>query len=96
MAGVAEIPKFEEMVAAVSRFISEVSEACNEMAAAGNECVEQCDNDEPSTKSNAKLTNCIKKFNESLETAEQVKKGLQQELERLYEIKRMSDELDYD
>ena len=95
MASHAEIQKFEEMIAAVSKFIGEVSEACNEMEAVGNQCVAQCDNDEPSTKANDKLSKCIKKFHELLETAQRVQAALQHELERLLEIQRMANEMDY-
>ena len=91
MASVAEIPRFEEMIESVAKFIVEVSEACNQLTVAGKECVENCDNDVPSTKSNEKLTGCVKKFNEALETAQRVKDGLQYELERLREIIRRSE-----
>ena len=94
MASVAEIPRFEAMIEAVGKFIAEVSEACNELTAAGKDCVEQCDNDVPSTKSNEKLTRCVKEFHESLETAGKVKEGLQYELERLYELLRKANEFD--
>jgi DNA repair ATPase RecN len=94
MASYAEVQKYEDMIEAVGKFIGEVSEACNEMEAAGKDCVEQCDNDVPSTKSNEKLTDCIKKFHESVETARNVKAGLQHELERLREILRRADDFD--
>ena len=93
MAGVAEIPRFEEMIEAVGRFMSEVSEACVELAAAGKDCAEQCDNDVPSTKSNEKLTSCVAKFQEALEDAGRIRQGLQQELERLRDILRRANRL---
>jgi len=92
MASVAEISRFEEMIEAVGKFISEVSEACIELTAAGNDCVAECDNDVPSTKSNEKLTSCVQKFQESLETARKIREGLQYELERLREILRRANE----
>ena len=86
MANIADVKKFEEMIEAVSKFMKEVSEASNEMSAAGNQCAEQCDNDVPSTRANAKLSECVKKLNESLEEAQKVRIDLQRELEHLQAI----------
>ena len=94
MASIADVKKFEEMIAAVEKFVKEVSEASNEMSAGGNQCVEQCDNDVPSTKANAKLSECVKKLNESLEEAQKVRNGLQRELEHLQTILKTADDFD--
>ena len=94
MASHAEVRSFEEMIAAVSKFISEVSESCSQMLAVGNQCVTQCDGDVPSTKANTKLKGCVAKFAGSLETAQKIKEGLERELEKLHEILRTSSEMD--
>jgi len=96
MANEAKTENYEEMIAAVSKFISDVSEASSEMTAAGNQCVEQCDNDEPSTKANAKLNNCVRKLDDSLETARKIQEALQKELEQIYETLRAAEELESD
>ena len=86
MANIADVRKFEEMIDAVRKFIKEVSEASNEMSVAGSQCTEQCDNDVPSTQANAKLSECVKKLNGSLEKAQKVQTGLQRELDNLHAI----------
>ena len=96
MASTADIPKYEEMINAIGRFISQVNEASSEMGVAGNECVENCGNDNASTASNAKLIECISKFNESTETAGRVQAALQEQLEQLYELQRIEREIDSD
>jgi DNA repair ATPase RecN len=89
MADLAVIPNYEAMVEALGRFIGGVSESCNEMEQAGKECVENCDADEASTKSNNKLSNCITRYRETLETAQNVKAAIQEELEELYRLRDM-------
>jgi len=96
MASTADIPKYEEMIAAIGSFNSEVSEASTEMSTAGSECVENCGNDSASTTSNAKLSECISKFSEAIETAKKVQAALQVELERLYELQRIENEINSD
>ena len=86
MSSIADVKKFEEMIEAVNKFIKEVSKASNEMSASGSQCVEQCDNDVPSTRAHAKLLECVKKLNGSLEEAQKVRSGLQRELEHLQAI----------
>ena len=94
MADLAVIPNYEAMVESLGKFIGEVSESCNEMESAGKECVENCDADEASTKSNNKLGGCITKYRETLETAQNVKAGIQEELEELYRIRDMINNMD--
>ena len=93
MATHAKVHSFEEMISAVGKFISEVSEACNNMQAAGNQYAIQCDNDVPSTKANEKLGKCVNKFNESLETAQKIKEGLERELEKLLELMKVASDM---
>ena len=80
----AEIEKYQEMIDATSTFIREVSEACSEMSAAGQQCMQECD-DIPSQKANEKLSSCLTRFEGSLEMAGKVIEGLQREMERLTE-----------
>jgi DNA repair ATPase RecN len=87
MADVAVIPNYEAMVESLGRFISSVSDSCNEMESAGKECVENCDADEASTKSNNRLGNCISRYRGILETAQNVKTAIQMELEDLYRLR---------
>ena len=96
MASHAELAKYEEMIAAVGKFITEISEACNQMTAVGKQCAEQCDNDVPSTKSNEKLASCVKKFEGSLEAAESTKAGLIAKAEQIREILAQAAEFDSD
>jgi len=96
MGSTADIPKYEEMIEAISRFVRDVDGAGSEMGSAGNECVENCNNDSASTKSNEKLKECISRLQESTEIAGQIQSALQEELERLYELRRIESEIDSD
>ena len=96
MASTADIPKYEEMIAAIGKFIGEVDEASAEMAAAGSECVENCGNDSASTTSNAKLAEHIGKFSEATEAAGRVQAALQEQLEELYELQKIENEINSD
>ena len=90
MADTAVIANFEDMIAAVDKFIGEIGEACNLMEVAGNECVENCDNDTPSINCNSKLAECLAKFRESIDEAVEIRKGLQNHVDALEDIIRKS------
>lgn len=77
--------KYESMISALSTFITQVSEACDDMEDAGKQCVENMDGDEASTRSNDKLAGCIAKYRETLEEAQGLINKMQQELENARE-----------
>ena len=85
MASYAELSKYEEMITAVGKFITEITNACNQMVAVGKQCAIQCDNDVPSTKAVEKLESCVKKFDRSIEAAKGIKTGLEQVAEEIRE-----------
>ncbi len=77
----ADEQSYEEMIGSLQAFMSAVSEACGDMEAAGNDCVDNTDNDPAAEKSNARLQQCTARIRGTLETAQQVIGDLQQELE---------------
>lgn len=82
----ADEQNYEEMIAALQTFISNVSEACDTMETAGNDCVDNTENDPAAEKSNEKLQKCVARFRGTLGTAQNVATALQQELDRIREV----------
>lgn len=82
MADFIDYDNYENMINALKIFSSTVSDACEEMADAGNQCVENMDADEASEKSNARLQECISSYKGILETAQNLINAMQEELER--------------
>lgn len=72
---------YEEVISALQSFINNVSDACDTMEAAGNDCVDNTDGDPAAEKSNAKLQECVSRFRGTLGTAQNVISAMQQELE---------------
>lgn len=72
---------YEEVISALQSFINNVSDACDTMEAAGNDCVDNTDGDPAAEKSNAKLQECVSRFRGTLGTDQNVISAMQQELE---------------
>jgi len=89
----ADEQSYEEMISALQTFINTVSDACGDMETAGNDCVENTDNDPAAEKSNAKLQQCVARFRATLSTAQKVITDLEQELE---DIRRPAAQISFD
>ena len=94
MADYINYDNYEEMITALTAFITATSDACDEMENAGKECVENMDGDEASTKSNEKLGECIAKYREATEEAQNLINAMQQEIEDAINAGNKIDELD--
>lgn len=90
----ADEQSYEEVISALQSFMSNVSEACDTMEAAGNDCVDNMDGDPAAEKSNAKLQQCIARFRGTLGTAQNVIAAMQQELEDIRAAAAKADSLD--
>lgn len=85
---------YNDMISALNDFISKVSDACDEMEAAGNDCVANMNGDVASEKSNAKLATCVAMFRETLETAQGVISAMEEEMEEAAAVAAKIDDLD--
>ena len=94
MAQYIDYENYNDMISALTTFITQVSEACDEMESAGNECVENMDGDQASTKANAKLGSCIVKYRETLEAAQNLINAMQEEMEAAQNAAAKIDDLD--
>lgn len=82
---------YEEMIAALHTFSSKVAEECEKMEQAGNDCVDNTENDPAAEKSNAKLQMCVTRFRGTISAAQQVAVALQAQLERIREAARAAE-----
>ena len=85
---------YEEVISALQSFINNVSDACDTMEAAGNDCVDNTDGDPAAEKSNAKLQQCVSRFRGTLGTAQNVISAMQQELEAIRAAAAKADSMD--
>ena len=76
---------YEEMISALQTFMSEAEEECSTMEAAGNDCVENTENDPAAETSNAKLQKCVGDIRTALESIQGIVTALQEELEAIRE-----------
>lgn len=74
---------YEEMVSALQAFMTKVSDACGDMETAGNDCVDNTDEDPAAVKSNARLQQCVARFRGTLSTAQNVITYLEEEIEEI-------------
>ena len=72
---------YEEVISALQTFCKNVGEACDEMQDAAKECVENCENDAASLKSQTRVNEHITSFKDAIERADNLISAMQQELE---------------
>lgn len=83
MSDYADPEKYEELMGALQTFISRVSEACSNMEAAGDTCVDCMDGDPSAVKSNDALRGCTRFIREAASEAQKIIAALQEELEEI-------------
>lgn len=79
----ADEQSYEEMISALQTFITQVSDACGDMEAAGTDCVDNMDGDPAAEKGNARIQQCAARFRGTLGTAQKVIAALQEEMEEI-------------
>ncbi len=90
----ADEQSYEEMIAALQNFVSELEEQCTVMETAGRDCVDNTVNDPAATKSSAKLGNIVGKIRETFDTINGIASALQEELEAIRIAAQKADEID--
>lgn len=81
--GFADEQSYEEMIAALNRYISEVEAQCDIMCKAGEDCVDNTEDDPAAIASKEKIEGHVKKIKAELETVGKVIRALQDEIERI-------------
>lgn len=72
---------YEEMINALQTFVSQADEQCGVMESAGNDCVDNTENDPAAEASNSKLQKCVGDIRSTFETIQGIITALQEELE---------------
>lgn len=91
----AEEHSYEEMISALQKFLSGLEEQCAVMTTAGEDCVDNTEEDQAAVKADAKLKTCVAGIRANFETIQQVIAKLQEELEELRRTKEKAN-FDYD
>lgn len=81
----ADEQSYEEMIAALQNFMTEVEEQCGVLESAGTDCVDNTDGDPAAEKADEKLQICVGDIRGTLETIQNIAYALQQELEDIRE-----------
>lgn len=81
----ADEQSYEEMISALQTFISQAGEQCEAMSSAGNDCVDNTDNDPAAETSNAKLQKCVSDIRTAIESIQGIIQALQEELQDIRE-----------
>ena len=76
---------YEAVIAAVSKCISDIGQACQDMGQAATDCVDNCEGDPLAAKAQSKLSEKLQVVQQNLETMGEVVAALQAELERMLE-----------
>lgn len=77
----ADPASYEAMISALESFASDAGEQCETMAAAGQDCVDNTEDDPAANKANAKLQKCISDIRTQLETIKEIQSALKEELD---------------
>lgn len=77
----ADEQSYEEMINTLQTFLSQAGEQCDVMQSAGEDCVDNTENDPAAEKASAKLQQCLSKIRDSMEAIQAVIQALQDELE---------------
>lgn len=74
---------YQEMIQALQDFMTNVSDACDTMETAGNDCVDNMENDPSAVSANSRLQKSLGQFRGTFETVQKVIEGLQYQLEEV-------------
>lgn len=77
---------YQEMISALQSFMTEVSDACDTMDAAGTDCVDNMEGDPSAVKANEKLQECLGRFRGTFDAVQDVINGLQTELDHVVTV----------
>lgn len=84
---------YEETIQALRQFASEVMEASRTMTDQANECVENCEEDEASSRSRDQVLNYAQQFQACADTAQSLAQAMAEELERAREAAAKADSI---
>lgn len=90
----ADEESYEEMISKLQTFISDVEEQCGVMESAGNDCVDNTDNDPAAAKSNARLQQCVTGIRSATESIQGIISALQQELDDIRAAANKANQID--
>lgn len=86
--GYADERSYEEAISQLERLVKDVNAVCDDMKCAGNDCVDNMDEDPAALASCRRLAECIKSIEMNLELIEQVRAAMQEQIERIRESAR--------
>ena len=81
--GYADEQSYEEVISALTKFKKTVVEECGVMYRAGEDCVDNMDNDPAALGSCNRLADCIKGVQMNLELVDAVIEAMRQQIERI-------------
>lgn len=84
---------YEEMINTLQKFLREAEEECSTMQSAGQDCVDNTENDPAATKANDSLQGCVEGIRTACETIQGIVSALQDELDRIHEATAKADSL---
>ena len=90
----ADEQSYEEMIAALQNFLTELEEQCTVIETAGTDCVDNTDNDPAATKSNEKLKNVVTKIRATFDKVQGIITALEEELDDIRVAAQKADEMD--
>ncbi len=77
----ADEQSYEEMINELQTFLTEAGEQCDVMQAAGEDCVDNTEDDPAAAGANAKIQKCVGDIRARFEDIQSIIAALQQELE---------------
>lgn len=81
----AQDESYAAMISALQTFVSEAEEECSVMDQAGQDCVDNTDNDAAALKSSASLSKCVSNIRSAVAEINNIAAALQQELDDIHE-----------
>lgn len=81
----ADDQSYEEVISLLQSFISDLGESVSKMQSAGQDCVDNTENDPAAESCNAKIQECCSKVQNAAESIQGVIAALQQELAKIQE-----------
>jgi len=81
----ADEQSYEEMISLIQTFLVNAEDECAVMESAGEDCVDNTEDDEVAKKANTKLVSCIADIRASFEQIRDIAVALQEELEDIRE-----------
>ncbi len=83
MAQMADEQSYEAVISALGQFQSKIAESCNQMDAAGKDCVDNTGGDPAAQTSAANLSKCVSAIEATFPRIQSIQNGLRQELEAI-------------